>query len=100
MSEIKNGVPLRFKNKVYAVNPVFELVREIEHELGGIAELEERFADMSWEVSDLVTLIHMMLQAAGETVDYLSLGNAMLKEGLGRYLSSAQSFLRLVLHAG
>lgn len=100
MSAIENGAVLRFKNKVHIIHTDFALVREIEHELGSIAALQERFSDMSWEISDLVTLTHMMLQAAGETVDYLSLGNQMLREGLRPYLSTAQSFLRLTVSGG
>ncbi len=98
MEQVMNGTPLRFGNRVYIVSPDFPLVREIEHELGSIAALLERFSQQSWEVSDLVTLTHMMLQSAGETVDYLRLGNTMLREGLGRYLSTAQSFLQLALY--
>ncbi len=97
MSPVKNSVPLCFKNKVYAVYPDFGLVREIEHELGSISALLDHFTCQNWKISELVTLTHMMLQAAGETVDYLSLGNQMLRDGLNRYLASAQSFLQLVL---
>jgi hypothetical protein len=92
------GTKLLFKDKTYVINPDFRLMREIEHELGSLAKLQERFSQMSWEISDLVTLIHIMLQAAGETVDYLHLGNLMLKEGLRSYLSSAQSFLQHALY--
>jgi hypothetical protein len=91
------GAPLRFKNRVFIVQPDFPLVREIEQELGSLAALQKRFSDMSWEISELVTLTHMMLASAGETVDYLHLGNTMLKEGLRHYLSTAQDFLRLAL---
>ncbi|MBI3440660.1 MAG: gene transfer agent family protein [Proteobacteria bacterium] len=93
----RNSIALRFKNKVYAINASFPLVHEIEGELGSIAVLQERFSHMSWEISELVTLTHMMLQAAGETVDYLALGNLMLKEGLRPYLAAAQKFLQLAI---
>jgi hypothetical protein len=99
MFDTKTGAKLRFKGKIYTINPDFKLMREIEHELGSLAKLQERFSQMSWEISDLVTLTHMMLQSAGETVDYLHLGNLMLKEGLRCYLSSAQSFLQHALYA-
>lgn len=97
MPSIQNGAALHFKNKVYVVHPDFFLVREIEYELGSVAALQERFSQMSWEISELITLTHMMLQAAGETVDYLSLGNLMIRDGLRPYLVSAQSFLQLVI---
>ena len=99
MPEDKNGIPLRFKNRVYIICPDFRFVHEIEDELGGIPALQERMSQKDWKISELVALIHMMLQTAGETVDYLLLGNLMLKEGLDRYLAAARSFLQLVLHA-
>ena len=92
-------VPLRFENRVFVVAPDFALVREIEDELGSITALREDFARSDWHLCDLVTLVHMMLQAAGKTVDYIHLGNQMLEEGVMHYLAAAQVFLDLVLHA-
>lgn len=99
MQRAESGVTLRFGNRVYVVSPDFTLVQEIEHELGGTAALQDAFLHGKWKISDLVTLTHMMLQAAGETIDYSKLGNQMLRDGLGGYLSAVQSFLRLTLHA-
>ena len=79
MPQTENRIPLRFKNRVYLINPDFGLVREIEHELGSAVQLLERLSRQDWKISELVTLTHMMLQAAGETVDYLFLGNQMLR---------------------
>lgn len=93
------AVPLRFENRVFAVAPAFALVREIEDELGSIAALRDNFSHGGWQVTDLVTLVQMMLQSAGKTVDYVSLGNIMLHEGLMPYLSAAQVFLDMVLYA-
>lgn len=97
MPSAESSIALCFKNKVYLVQPDFELIREIEGELGSAILLLESFSQKSWKVSDLVTMVHMMLQAAGETVDYFLLGNQMLKEGVSRYLSAVLSFLQLVL---
>lgn len=97
MTPLPYGKVLRFNNKIYVIHPDFLLVREIEEELGSLSLLLERFSRTSWEISELVTLTHMMLHAAGETVDYLALGNRMLKDGLQSYLLFAQSFLRLVI---
>ncbi len=88
---------LRYKNKTYDVTADFALVREIERELGNIVALERRFAGLEWQVCDLVTLTQMMLQSVGETVDYVTLGNAILKGGLQRYLAASQDFLQLVI---
>ncbi len=97
-ADMKNKIPLKLENRVYAVAPTFALVREIEYELGGIADLRRKFLSDGWKVSDLVVLVQMMLQAAGKTVDYVELGNALLREGIAHYLAAAQVFLDLVLH--
>ncbi len=94
-----NNISLRFENRIFTVTPDFTLVREIEHDLGSISALWEKFSRTGWLVSDLVALMQMLLQAAGKTVDYVMLGNAMLREGLAHYLAAAQVFLDLVLHA-
>lgn len=88
---------LRHKRKPYEIRPDFALVREVERELGSIPALAQRFAQMDWMVADLVTLTQMMLQSAGETVDYVTLGDAMLKGGLNQYLRAAQHFLHSVI---
>jgi hypothetical protein len=95
----KNTLPLRHENRFFLVRPDFLLVREIEGELGGLAALRERFLCNGWRVSDLVTLMQILLQAAGNTVDYVSLGDEMLRAGLPPYLAAAQAFLDIVLHA-
>jgi hypothetical protein len=94
-----SSVPLRFENRLFIVKPEFTLVREIENELGSISALQENFSRNGWLVSDLVTLMQMLLQAAGKSVDFILLGNAMLREGLVQYLAAAQVFLDMVLHA-
>lgn len=94
-----NNISLRFENRVFSVAPDFTLVREIENELGSISTLQESFSRTGWLVSDLVVLMQMLLHAAGKTVDYIMLGNAMLREGLAHYLAAAQVFLDMVLHA-
>jgi hypothetical protein len=99
MTNKTNSIPLRFEQRVFTVTPDFTLIREIERELGGIAALKENFSHGGWLVSDLVSLTQILLQAAGKTVDYILLGNAMLKEGLLQYLAAAQVFLDMVLHA-
>ncbi len=95
----QNTVPLPFDGRIFHVAPDFSLVRQIERELGGIAALQESFARQDWFIADLVTLVHMMLQSAGETLDYVLLGNRMLREGLVQYHNAAQVFLNMVLHA-
>ena len=72
------------------------LVIEIEQELGALAMLRQKFSACVWKVTDLVTLTQMMLQAAGTTVDYMELGNDMLKVGLGPFLGAVRQLLDIV----
>jgi hypothetical protein len=100
MAPENDSIPIRFKNRVYALRPDFSLIREIEQELDGLPALREKFTGAGWTISELVTLTQILLQAAGETVDYLHLGNQMLQEGLGRHLSSVRTFLHVALQDG
>lgn len=88
-----------FENRLYTVVPSLRLVREIEEELGGIPALVTRFAAGTWTVTELVTLIHMMLHAAGKTVDWAVLGDVILKEGTAAYLRAARMFLDVAMNA-
>jgi hypothetical protein len=91
------SVVLRFGGRDYRIAPDMALVADIEGELGGVENLLFRLTNGFWKVSDLVTLIHMMLQAAGRTVDYAELGDLMLKEGLPAYLLQAEGLLKAIL---
>lgn len=97
MTYFPRGKVLSFNNRVYVIHPDFALVREIEEELGSASLLLERFSRGGWQISELVTLTQMMLQSVGETVDYLVLGNCMLRDGLQGYLLFAQLFLGSVI---
>lgn len=83
--------------RVCRIAPGFKLVSEIEEELGGIAALASRLAEGRWRTAELVTLVHILLEAAGRTADYLELGNDMIAEGLAGYAAAARDFLNWIL---
>lgn len=85
--------PLNFEGRTYRIAPVIRLICEIEDELGGIPQLAADFSSNGWRISDLVSLVHMMLASAGKETDYSVLGNRVLEEGVGKYLLAAQRFL-------
>lgn len=89
---------LTFEDRAYNIEPNFEVVCEIEEELGSTFELLGKFSRDEWYVSELVTLIHILIQSAGRTVDYVELGNSMMKDDLGNYVSFANKFLRAVIY--
>lgn len=72
------------------------LVVEIEQELGALAMLRQKFSACVWKVTDLVTLTQMMLQATGTTVDYIELGNEMLRCGLKPFLKAVREMLEII----
>lgn len=96
MSHLRHSA-INFNNRIIVVEPTIVLIAEIEDELGSIPVLAEKFMCREWKVTDLVTLIHMMLAAAGQDVDYRILGNSMVREGLGAYLAASTSFLRKII---
>jgi hypothetical protein len=85
--------------RVYRIVPDMRIVCEIEDEMGeGVAALSARFLHRQWKVSELVTLIHMMLHVGGKTFDYRVLGNRMIEDGLEKYTHYALHFLNLILN--
>lgn len=84
--------------KISLLKPTFSLVSAIEQELGSLSRLRADLADGVWKACDLVCLTHILLAAAGETVDYRVLGERMIREGLAAYRAAAETFLDKVLH--
>lgn len=97
---MREAAVIALKGCAYKVTPDFALVCDIEDELGGIAGLAARFSKGEWKVSELVTLVHMLLQAAGRTDDYRELGNAILSEGVDGHVASVSRFFGLILAGG
>jgi len=89
---------LSFKDISYNIEPKFEVVCEIEEELGSAPELLARITSDEWSVSELVTFVHIILQYAGRSIDYMELGNSMIKEGLASYVNFANKFLNSVIY--
>ncbi|MEZ0226546.1 MAG: GTA-gp10 family protein [Alphaproteobacteria bacterium] len=85
-----------YRNRCFEVTPDMRLVVEIESELGALAMLRQKFSACVWKVTDLVTLVQMMLSAAGATVDYMELGNDMLRVGLGPFLGAVRQLLEVI----
>jgi hypothetical protein len=77
--------------------PGIALVSEIEQELGGIADLAARLGSGQWRAGELVTLTHILLQAAGNAADWLKLGDGMVAEGLALHAEAARAFLNKIL---
>lgn len=90
-------VHIPFEKRLYAAPVDFGLLLTMEDELGAIPALRSRFCEGVWRVSELVSVVHMLLFAAGKTVDYQTLGQKMLHEGMGPYLKITRDFLDALL---
>lgn len=88
---------LRFEERVYKISPKMSLICAIEDELGSIPALIGKFNRDDWLMSDLVSLTHIMLQQAGRSIDFMTLGDTMLHEGIGHYLAAIVPFLTSLL---
>lgn len=73
---------IRIGQMRYAVKPDMHLLLQIEQELGALPQLALAFRTGRWHVGDLVSLLHMILQHSGKTLDYLTLGNLVLSAGI------------------
>ena len=90
-------IALQFKNNIYTIKPTMQLVGDIEYELGSIKNLQFRLLHDLWKISDVVSLVHMMLASAGKTVDYAVLGDSMLQDGMEKYKAQALNVLNKIL---
>ncbi|MBI1215670.1 MAG: hypothetical protein GC185_07620 [Alphaproteobacteria bacterium] len=79
-----------YGKRFYRVKRDMRLLCEVEAELGGMAALQNRLRSECWTVTELVTLVQILLQAAGLTADFMQLGDEMLQRGLGHYLALAE----------
>lgn len=70
------------------------LLLEIEQELGAVAPLLARLESGAWSAGEVVSLMHIFLQAAGREVDYMALGNEMLREGLAAHCRRVTAILQ------
>ncbi len=91
------SIALKIEERIYKIAPDMNIVCAIEDELGGIPALARRLTSGNWRMAELVTLIHIMLQMAGKNMDFMTLGNVILKEGAMPYLASARQFLNMIL---
>ncbi len=66
----------------YTVKPDMRLLLQIEQELGALPQLADSFHRQRWHFADLVSLLHMLLQHSGKTLDYMMLGNLVLQSGV------------------
>ena len=90
------AIGFHYAGRHLSVAPDMRLVFEIESELGAMAMLRQKFLSCAWKVTDLVALMHMLLESAGVATDYMDLGDEMLKAGLAPFLKAAREFLENV----
>jgi len=89
---------IMFEGRAYKIEPNFEIVCEIEEELGAVSTLADKFVRDKWAVSELVTLVHIVLQYSGRTIDYVELGNKIVNDGVNAYLKFANQFLTSLIY--
>jgi len=94
---MSKSIGLKFNNRIYKIEPDFKTICEIEDELGSLENLLKKILEHSLKISELVIIVHILLQSKGEVVDYLILGNAMLNDGLENYLSVIKEFLNIII---
>lgn len=74
-----------FDGHDYPVYVDMSLICEIEQEIGSLKNLQFRLQNGFWKVTEIVTLMHILLASCGRTVDYMELGDRILREGVGLY---------------
>lgn len=90
-------IAIPYDNRLYKVEGDMMLVLEVEEELGPLPLLREKFMTGRWAVTDLVSLMHILLSRTGRSIDFCALGTHMLEQGLGRYHKIAEGWLQSML---
>lgn len=75
------------------VKPTFALIEEIEDEIAPLPVLARRLKLNVWSASEVVSLVQMVLQAAGETRDWRALADKMTREGFENYIQPLRGVL-------
>jgi hypothetical protein len=88
-------VDIPYGKSFYRVAPDMRLLCEVEAELGSLPALHERFQTRRWQLSELVALIQILLQAGGFSADFMQLGDEILSCGTAVYLKIAVQVTRL-----
>jgi len=78
-------IDIPLDQKVYQIRLTMDLMCEIEKEMGCFSSLISQFKNEQWSLSEVVTLIHIMLASGGHEIDYMDLGNKILGRGLMPY---------------
>lgn len=80
----------------YTVTPDMRLLLQIEQELGALPQLAAGFHRQRWHFADLISLLHMLLQHSGKTLDYMTLGNLVLQAGVAESHRAVLCFFDLL----
>lgn len=80
----------------YTVRPDMRLLLQIEDELGALPALAEAFRARCWYFTDMISLLHMLLQHSGKTLDYHALGNLVLQTGVAECHRTVLRFFEIL----
>lgn len=83
--------------RLAAVQPSFSLIAEIEDEIAPLPVLARRLRLNVWSASEVVSLVQMVLQTAGETRDWRDLADKITGDGFENYIQPLRDVLDAAL---
>ncbi len=90
-------VAIPYNNRLYKIPADMAAIQEIEEELGALPRLQQKFSGGDWAVTELVSLIHILLSASGRMVDFRTLGTHIIEQGVESYRAIADKWLETTL---
>ena len=97
----RGEVELSLDGRRFVLRPSFAAIAEIEARCGeGVIALARRLAAGDIRVSDFAAVVTAGLKAAGEPARFETVGEMVLREGLGSLAPTVGEFLRQAISGG
>lgn len=85
------------ENRHYSIPVDFNILLQIEAELGGLNTVVERLQTGCWTLTELVQMLHIILSTTDESLDFAVLGQTVVNTGARHFTAPLLRFLTLSL---
>jgi|AntRauTorcE11897_2_1112592.scaffolds.fasta_scaffold01057_15 hypothetical protein len=81
----------------YRIAVDFNILLQIEAELGSLNTALERLKTGDWTLTELVQMLHIMISTVDDQLDFSVLGQKIVNAGAGHFIAPLTRFLTLPL---
>lgn len=98
VNKARGEIALTIADKTYAIRPTFSLIAELEDQFNSLMDIGQKLESGDWRITDLVRLLHMMLESTDQdTPDLDTIAQAVLEQGATHFVAPVYEFLTLAL---